>query len=136
MFFLFIEPKQEKLPENEISINTLSPQMKVNFFSIIYTFSRNPAGTYLLKVNNRNTRTRYEICSKSTIKISERRHWRRSGIFIVYFKHISHLGLLFQLPAGKWLSCNTNLTGFFQRNYSLLKSDWFRATGSQSYIRK
>ena len=27
-----------------------------------------PAGIYLLKVNNRNTRTRCEICSKLTIK--------------------------------------------------------------------
>ena len=66
-----------------------------------------PAGIYLVKVNNRNTRTRYEICSKLTIKIPERRHWRRSGIFIVNFKHISHLVLVFllltlnmYLPAG------------------------------------
>ena len=34
-----------------------------------------PAGIYLLKVNNRNTRTRCEICSKLTIKIPERRQW-------------------------------------------------------------
>ena len=31
-----------------------------------------PAGIYLLKVNNRNTRTRCEICSKLTIKTPER----------------------------------------------------------------
>ena len=30
-------------------------------------------GIYLLKVNNRNTRTRCEICSKLTIKTPERR---------------------------------------------------------------
>ena len=30
-----------------------------------------PAGIYLLKVNNRNIRTRCEICSKLTIKIPE-----------------------------------------------------------------
>ena len=34
----------------------------------------NPAGIYLLKVNNRNTRTRCVICSKLTIKTPERRH--------------------------------------------------------------
>ena len=34
-----------------------------------------PAGNYLPKVNNKNTRTRCEICSKLTIKIPERRHW-------------------------------------------------------------
>ena len=53
--------------------------------------SSNPAGIYLLKVNNRNTRTRCEICSKLTIKIPELRQWRRSGISIVNFEHISHL---------------------------------------------
>ena len=31
-----------------------------------------PAGIYLFKVSNRNTRTRCEICSKLTIKASER----------------------------------------------------------------
>ena len=38
---------------------------------------------YLLKVINRNTRTKCEICSKLTIKTPERRHWHRSGVFIV-----------------------------------------------------
>ena len=56
----------------------------------------NPAGIYLLKVNNRNTRT-CEICSKLTIKIPERRQRRRSSIFIVNFEHISHLVLVFLL---------------------------------------
>ena len=36
--------------------------------------SRNPVDIYLLKVNNRNTRTRCEICSKLTRKTPERRH--------------------------------------------------------------
>ena len=40
---------------------------------------------------------RCEICSKLTIKIPERRQWRRSGIFIVNFEHISHLALVFLL---------------------------------------
>ena len=56
-----------------------------------------PADIYLLKVNNRNTRTRCEICSKLTIKTPERRHWRRSGFFIVNFEHISHLVVVFLL---------------------------------------
>ena len=54
-------------------------------------------GIYLLKVNNRNTRTRCEICAKLTIKIPERRHWRRFGIFIVTFELISHVVLVFLL---------------------------------------
>ena len=38
---------------------------------------------YLLKVNNRNIRTRCEICSKLTKKTPEQRQERRSGVFIV-----------------------------------------------------
>ena len=41
---------------------------------------------YLFKFINRNTRKRCEI-----------RQWHRSGVFIVNFKHISHLFLLFLL---------------------------------------
>ena len=55
-----------------------------------------PTGIYLLKVNNKNTRTRNEICSKLTIKILER-HWRRSGVFIINFEDISYLALKFPL---------------------------------------
>ena len=56
-----------------------------------------PAGNYIFKVNNRNTRTRCAICSKLTINIPERRHWGRSGIFIVNFEYILQLVLLFLL---------------------------------------
>ena len=52
-----------------------------------------PVGIYLLKVNNRDTRTRCKVCSKLTIK----RHWRRSGVFIVNFEYISHFVLVFLL---------------------------------------
>ena len=51
----------------------------------------------MLKVNNRNIRLRYEECSKLTIKTSERRTLRRSGVFIVNFEHISYLVLVFLL---------------------------------------
>ena len=47
----------------------------------------NPAGIYLLKVNNRNTRTRCEICSKLTIKIPER-HCVVLVSYIVNFEHV------------------------------------------------
>ena len=55
-----------------------------------------PAGIYLFKVH-KNTRTRCETCSKMTIKTPERRHWSRSGVFIVNFEHISLLVLVFLL---------------------------------------
>ena len=56
-----------------------------------------PACNYMLKVNNRNTRTRCGICSRLTIKTPKQHPWRRSGLFIVNFKHISHLVLVFLL---------------------------------------
>ena len=61
----------------------------------------------MFNVNNRNTKTRCEICSKLTIKLPDRRQWRCSGIFIVNFEHISHLVIVFllltlskKMPAG------------------------------------
>ena len=46
------------------------------------------AGNFIFKVNNRKTRLRCKICLKLTIKTSERRQWRLSGVFIVNFEHI------------------------------------------------
>ena len=66
-------------------------------FLLLVTSKYNPAGIYLQKVDNRNTRTRCEICLKLTIKTAERRYWRRSGVFIVNFEQISHLALVFLL---------------------------------------
>ena len=52
---------------------------KFNFDHFLSSF---PVGIYLLKVNNKNTRTRCEICSKLTIKTPERRssHWVHSSV--------------------------------------------------------
>ena len=60
----------------------------------VYDFLPN---IYLFKFNSRNTRKRCEIFSKLTIKTPERCQWRRSGVFIVNFEHISHLFLVFLL---------------------------------------
>ena len=55
-----------------------------------------PVGNYMFKVNNRNSRARYKICSKLTTKTPERSQWRRY-FFIVNFENISHLVLRFLL---------------------------------------
>ena len=49
-----------------------------------------------------------EICSKLTTKeTQEWRQWRRSGVFIVNFEHISHIVLVFSLLAlNKQMSAN------------------------------
>ena len=64
--------------------------------NLMRSMTYSPVGIYLLKVNYRNTRTRYEICSKLTINTSER-CWGRSDVFIVNFEHISLLVLVFLL---------------------------------------
>ena len=56
-----------------------------------------PSNNYLFKVDIRNTRNRYELCSQLTIKTPERRQSRCSSIFIVNFEHISQLFLVFLL---------------------------------------
>ena len=68
----------------------------------------NPTSNYMFKVNNRNTRTRCEICSKLTIKTQELRQWGRSGVFIVHFEHILHLVLIVNFEL-----VNTTLESFF-----------------------
>ena len=58
---------------------------KGGFHLIKNTKTGSPAGIYLLRVNNRNSRTRCEICSKFTIKTPEQRQWRCSGVFLLIF---------------------------------------------------
>ena len=69
------------------SNNSFFTQSPTIFFSgrVLTTY---PPGMYLLKGNNRNTRTRCEICSKLTIKTTEWRQWRRFGVYIVNFEQI------------------------------------------------
>ena len=64
----------------------------------------------MFKVNNRNSGTRCEICSKLTIKTPERHHWHRSCVFIVKFQHISHLVLVFLL-----LTLSRKMSSGFER---------------------
>ena len=65
-FFVFYFLKlciQSKGPKNILS----------TFHTVKSKWVSYPFSIYLLKVNNRNTRTRCEICSKLTIKTPERR---------------------------------------------------------------
>ena len=85
---LFI--KQET---NKKLVSACSIEKVIQLF--IFGYRNSPAGIYLLKVNNRNTRTKCEICSNLTINTPH--HWHRSGVFFVNFEHISHLILVFLL---------------------------------------
>ena len=53
---------------------------------VVFLFSVIQSGNiYLSKVKDRNGRKMCEICSKLTINTQERRHWRHSVEFVVYF---------------------------------------------------
>ena len=67
-----------------------------SLFRIFYAKIHFPV-VYLLKVNNRNTRTRCKICSKLTIKTPERHELHPSAFFNVNFEHDSHPVLVFVL---------------------------------------
>ena len=59
-----------------------------------------PSSHVLVQSQQYNTRkdaTYIQLTIKLTIKTPERCQWRRSGIFIVNFEHISHIFLVFLL---------------------------------------
>ena len=65
--------------------------------------------TSQLKVNYMKTRKTCEMCSKLTIKTPER-YWRRSGVFIINFEHISQLFLVFlSLTLNKQISAGNHI---------------------------
>ena len=57
-----------------------------------------PAGLYLFKINNGNTRPMCEIRSKLTVTKPKRRCYR-SGVFILNFEQIPHIVMVFQFLA-------------------------------------
>ena len=65
----------KKKQKKKWKVGGLRPATLLKFFSNTGAFQKNlhPAGIYLFKVNNKNARTRCEICSKLTMKIPERR---------------------------------------------------------------
>ena len=103
----------------------------------------NPAAIYLFKVNNGNTRTMCEICSKLTINISKQCYWHRFGVFIVNMNRFHTLFLCFhcwlwtskcRLGIQDVLSCN----GILNRPVpSVKKSVWliFKNT-SENYLKQ
>ena len=83
----------------------------IGILAFIVNFELNVAQKYMLKVNNRNTRKSCEMGSKLPLKITKRRYWRCSGIFIVNFEPILQIFLVFLLLAfnRKWFAENASL---------------------------
>ena len=79
---------------------SLSGRYQKEVLDILIIFTGN---INLLKINERNVRKRCEIYLKLTIKAPERRHWRRSGIFIVNFDYVlPHFSLVLLLLTLNW----------------------------------
>ena len=56
----------------EVSLNNRPlTYIKEDLEYSVLTLNSIPVGIYMLKVNNRNTTTRFEICSKLTLKTPE-----------------------------------------------------------------
>ena len=88
MLTKFILHIYNQLRQYYIAKKTLCPQKKITAYQmlrfdssililVVPTVDALPAANYIFKVNNRNTRTRCQ--------------WRRSGVFIENFEHISLL---------------------------------------------
>ena len=69
--FFKIDESYSKKHENVISC--IIYYISCMIFPNSNFLQQNPANIHVFKVNNRNTGKRCEICSKSTIKIPERR---------------------------------------------------------------
>ena len=98
---LFISNTSWTLRNLNIPSSIVKASWRTNFWSAeIHQVSRGlnfycingdsayPANIYFFKVNNKNTRKRYKICSTLTIKTPERRQWRQ------YFTPFSSVSIL------------------------------------------
>ena len=106
---------------------------KFNIFSYcknfrkILTNSLIPAGIYFFKINNGNTRTLCEICSKLTIKTPKQRYWGRSVAFLVNFEQNLGIALLFL-----WSTLNKYMPAGTNTVHSSFTMTWFFEDLSQS----
>ena len=78
-----------------ICVNDIKRRVVLSVFDCFKQICRE--AIYVLKINNRNTKARYEICSKLTVRTPVRHQWGHSGVFIVNFEHILGLVLVFLL---------------------------------------
>ena len=76
----------DKVSEKTLSFRKCSDFAKKYSTKHELKWKLKPAGIYLLKVNNKNNRTRCEICSKLTRQIPERRQSNHEKTRIIAWK--------------------------------------------------
>ena len=105
----------------------LSPQTKLSHWWLCV-----PSRDLHIQVNNGNSRTVCEICSKLTIKTPER-HQRSSGVFIANLDKISRIVLVY--PWLTWTSkCQLNLIIDNAGKFQLQTTQWHRNCSSKSKL--
>ena len=89
----------------KILITSISQNTSARLLVSVSSIHAIPAGTYLLKVNNRNTSTGCEICLKLTIKTPEGRQWRCIAGWDIDILHLETLYFLFHFIKSKFIRC-------------------------------
>lgn len=79
----------------QLTLFGLSNSVKAVFLASY--FQHHPAGIFLFKGTNGNTRTTRKICSKLTVKTRERHSWCRSVVNVFNFQQIVDLSELVTL---------------------------------------
>ena len=59
--------------------------MSISNLRVVYSHF----GSYMFKLNNRNFRTRHEVCSKVAIKIINLAILKTNSAFVINFEHVS-----------------------------------------------
>ena len=100
----------------------ISTQKQVSSETECTSAGSNPAGIHMFKMNQRNTRTRCEICSKLTIKTPERHYWKPFLVFKLWKSRTVDVSM----PAIFLILQFCKLTKtIFQRN-TCIKRNWYR----------
>ena len=81
-----------------------------------------PDVIYLLKVNNRDTRTICEIRSDATIDTPKKLQWRRSNVYIVNLEQISYIALFSLLNLNKYMPAKQIL--FISQRWRSIWETW------------
>ena len=84
-----------KYPLWDMLFCLIADELKRTLWVVLFFVMLEPAGIYLLKVENKHNKKRCKICSKLLIKTPKWQHSSHSGVFSINVEHISHLVLVF-----------------------------------------
>ena len=101
---------------------------KCTFSEFHWVFRIKVSGNYMFEVNNKNTKTKCEICSKLTIKTPERRQYSLASfgwVFFVNSEDISRLALFKLLTSSSLMPAGYTFSAELHVNYKSVSLDDF-----------